>query len=140
MLTGEEVKELRIAHKQQRDKRLADRIKAILLLHEGFTYEQIAKILLLDDVTVRRYEKHYQEKKIEGLLECHYHGRNWLLTKVQEQELVSYLKSHTCQSVKEVVEYVGRIYQVHYSIDGMTHLLHRLKFVYKKTKVVPGKV
>jgi transposase len=26
-----------------------------------------------------------------------------------------------------------------YSVEGMTHLLHRIGFVYKKTKVIPGK-
>jgi hypothetical protein len=29
---------------------------------------------------------------------------------------------------------------VSYSIEGATHLLHRLGFFYKKTKIVPGKV
>jgi hypothetical protein len=42
--------------------------------------------------------------------------------------------------VKAVCAYVVQTYQVEYSIDGMTHVLHRLGFVYKKTTALPGRV
>ena len=42
--------------------------------------------------------------------------------------------------MKSVVSYVRDAYGKKYSIEGMTHLLHRFHFVYKKTKVIPGKV
>lgn len=97
-------------------------------------------MLLLDDVTIRRYEREYKQKGVDGLLECRYHGRSKLLTIVQEQELIAHLKEHTYQTVKQIIIYVQSNYGKNYSIDGMTHLLHRLKFVYKKTKVLLGKV
>lgn len=59
---------------------------------------------------------------------------------VQEQELTIHLKNYIYQTVKEVVVYVNSTYSKNYSVEGMTHLLHRLGFVYKKTKVLPGKV
>jgi len=62
------------------------------------------------------------------------------LTGQQEEELTIYLRQHTYQTVKAIVGYVKKHYQVNYSIEGMTHVLHRLHFVYKKTKVVPGKL
>jgi len=36
--------------------------------------------------------------------------------------------------------YVQKTYQISYSLEGMTHFLHRMRFSYKKTKVIPGKV
>ena len=54
-LTEEQVMALKQAHKTIKDKKLADRIKAILSLNAGFSYTQIATILLLDEVTLRRY-------------------------------------------------------------------------------------
>jgi hypothetical protein len=36
-------------HKSLKDKRKADRIKLILLLHKGFTQKEVAEILLLDE-------------------------------------------------------------------------------------------
>jgi len=84
MLTEEQVIELKLVHKQTREKRLADRIKAVLMVHFGFTYEQIKQALLLDEVTVRRYRKKFKEKGIAGLLEYRYTGGQTKLTEAQE--------------------------------------------------------
>jgi hypothetical protein len=41
------------AHRAERNKRQADRIKTILYLDDGKTYEEIEKLLFLDDSTLR---------------------------------------------------------------------------------------
>jgi Winged helix-turn helix len=41
---------------------------------------------------------------------------------------------------KEIAARIEKTYGVNYSVEGVTQLLHRLGFVYKKTKIVPGKV
>ena len=56
-LTQSERFDLEKLHKGEHERRFTDRIKTILLLDEGWEYSQIAKILLLDDQTVRNYEK-----------------------------------------------------------------------------------
>lgn len=139
-LTVREVQILQEAHHSSRLRKSADRIKTILFLNQGFSYEQTSKLLMLDGVTIRRYEKEFQKTGVDGLLECRYHGSNGYLTVVQEQELTIHLKNYIYQTVKEVVVYVNSTYSKNYSVEGMTHLLHRLGFVYKKTKVLPGKV
>ena len=53
-----------------------DRIRVILALDDGFSFDNIAKILRMDDSTIRRYLKIYQEKGLSGLLEHHYKGRS----------------------------------------------------------------
>lgn len=70
-LTDEQVEILKQAHRTIKDKKLADRIKAVLSLNAGYEYSHVARILLLDEVTLRRYVKQYQEKGIDGLLEYH---------------------------------------------------------------------
>ncbi|KAG6558938.1 hypothetical protein RHABOEDO_001114 [Candidatus Rhabdochlamydia oedothoracis] len=45
---------LKARHRHERDKRLCDRIKSILLLDEDWTYLQVTHALLLDDDTIRR--------------------------------------------------------------------------------------
>ena len=139
-LTGGQRSILEEAHHSSRLRKSADRIKAILLLDKGLTYRQVAEILLLGKMTIRRYEKEYQESGVDGLLECRYQGRYGLLTKQEEEELTKRLREHIHQTVKSVVSYVKATYAKEYSIVGMTHLLHRLHFTYKKTKVIPGKV
>lgn len=138
-LSEEQVLELRLAHKTIRDKKLADRIKAIVSLNAGFDYAQVAKILLLDEVTLRRYVQKFQEKGVEGLLEMHYVGGSSRLTSDQEMRLKRYFRQHTAQTALAVVNHLQKRYGIKYSIIGATKLLHRLGFVYKKPKVVPGK-
>jgi transposase len=139
ILTEEQVVALKLAHKQTREKRLADRIKAILYLHYGFSYAEIAKLLLFDEVTIRRYLKQFQEKSIDGLLECRYTGGKSRLTLIQETEVKEFFKEQTPQTAMEAVEHMQKTYEISYSVIGMTKLLHRLGFVYKKPKVIPAK-
>lgn len=139
-LTEEQIGILREAHYSCRLRKSADRIKAVLLLNDGFTYDKVARILMLDDITIRRYEKQFESVGVDGLIECRYVGRHGTLTKVQEMGLITHLRKHTYQTVKEIVAYAKKHYHISYSVEGMTHLLHRIGFVYKKTKQVPGKV
>lgn len=139
MLTEEQVQSLKAAHKQTREKRLADRIKAVLMLHFGFTYDQIKQVLLLDEVTVRRYFKTFKDKGIDGLLEYRYRGGKSRLTITQEKKLKLFFKKNTPQTAIEAVNYIRKTYGINYSVIGVTKLLHRLGFVYKKPKVIPAK-
>jgi transposase len=139
-LTAKEIAILQEAHRSCRLRKSADRIKTVLALNEGLSYEQIAKLLLLDDTTTRRYYKEFKEAGIDGLLEDRYHGSNPLLTISEQQELTLHLKEHVYQTVKDIIVYVDKKYNSQYSVEGMTHLLRRLGFTYKKTKQIPGKV
>ena len=139
-LTEEQVIALRVAHKSIKDKKLADRIKAILALHTGFSYEQIAQLLLLDEVTLRRYIQKFQEQGVSGLLEWHYHGGKSHLTILEQHALETYLVSHILTTAKEVQAYIHTAYGKTYSVLGVTKLLHRMGFTYKKPKIVPGNV
>jgi transposase len=138
-LTDGDVLALRAAHRKQKDKKLADRIKAVLMLNDGFTYPEIVKALLLDEVTLRRYLKKFQKKGVLGLTELHYMGHITKLTTLQEIELKKYLSINTKRTSKEIADYVFETYKIKFSVIGITKLLHRLGFSYKKPKVVPGK-
>lgn len=140
LLTEQQIMELKVAHKQTKEKRLADRIKAVLMVHFGFTYDQIRQALLLDEVTVRRYGKQYRKSGITRLLEYRYTGGTSRLTTIQKQKLKSFFRQNTPQTVKVAVDHIQKTYHLSYSVIGTTKLLHRLGFVYKKPKMVPGKV
>lgn len=122
-----------------RDKKMADRIKAVLSLHAGFEYSHVAAILLLDEVTLRRYVQKFQGQGIDGLLEYRYMGGKSRLTKKQEATLKGYLTQDTKRTAKEVVGHINTTYGVVFTVIGVTKLLHRLGFTYKKPKVIPGK-
>ena len=54
--------------KLERMRRYAERIKIILLLDHGETYENIAKFLFIDEGTIGNYKKRYKKGGIEGLI------------------------------------------------------------------------
>jgi len=86
-LSSYEVGILQEAHHAAREKRKADRIKTILLLNQGYSYQEIARILLLDDSTARQYFKEYQTLSLDGLVEDNYSGSESFLTSLEQQEL-----------------------------------------------------
>lgn len=139
ILTEGQVTQLKLSHKQTREKKLADRIKAVLYVHYGLSYTEIAKLLLFDEVTIRRYFKQYQANGISGLLEYRYSGGQARLTVLQQEAIKEYFREQTPQTAKEAVSYIQKTYEITYSIIGITKLLHRLGFVYKKPKIIPGK-
>lgn len=131
--------ELLEEHRREDNKKYADRIKAILLFDKGWSATKIAQVLFIDESTVRRYRKAYEEGGIELLILDHYVGGSTKLTRLQEEELALHLQSKIYLSTKDIVEYVYDTYGLKFSVSGMRDLLHRLNFTYKKPKVVPGK-
>ncbi len=130
---------LRNIHKSCKNKRHADRIKAVLLCDKGYSFKEIASILLLDDSTVRNYINDYKTCGVDVLLYDNWKGGTGKLTKVQENELKDHIDENFYLCSKEVIHYVMKKYRVKYKERGMNNLLHRIGFVYKKPKQVPGK-
>lgn len=126
-------------HRLERDSRFSDRIKTILLLDDGESYEAIAKFLFIDDATVRRYFKLYQKQGLEGLLALNHLGSQSKLSDIETSELREHLNTKAYSTTSAIAEHVKSQYGILYSTRGMHHLLIRLGFVYKKTKAVPGK-
>ena len=106
-LTQEQIAILQKAHYSCRYRKSADRIKSILLLNDGLSYAEVARILMLDDVTIRRYEKQYEKVGVDGLIECRYFGSHGILTKMQEVGLTTRLKNKTYQTSDASIEKVG---------------------------------
>lgn len=137
-LTSDERQELIKLHKRTRDSRITDRMKAILLLDGGWSYERIAQALFLDDQTIRNYYGVYEENGIAGLSEFHYMGQSCRLSDSQLADLRLHLDAVTHLNVDSIVMHVQEEYGIKYAPKGMTSLVKRLGFVYKKPKLVPG--
>ena len=65
-LSKEKTAELKQLHRSLRDKRQADRVKAVIALSEGWSAAEVAKILLFDEKTSRVYFDRYQQGGIDG--------------------------------------------------------------------------
>ncbi|KAG6558843.1 IS630 family transposase [Candidatus Rhabdochlamydia oedothoracis] len=131
---------LKARHRHERDKRLCDRVKSILLLDEGWTYPQVAHALLLEDDTIRRYYKIYSEDGKEALLNLNYTWKACWLSQNQLEQLKIYVKEEAPHSAKQVINFAKDRFGICYTPSAMVSLLHRLNFTYKKPKLIPGKV
>ncbi len=138
-LSSEQIAALRIIHRKSREKRICYKVNAIILLNSGYSYEHIAEVLLLDDATIRRWHKLFQEKGIDSLLADNFAGGVSKLTEKQRQKLVQHLENNVYLNAKEICAYVRKKFGIAYGVKGMTSLLHTLGFRYKKPKHVPGK-
>lgn len=137
-LTPKQVDHLKRMHKKQRDRRMAYRINAIILLGTGWTLSQVSEALLLDTETLRTYVKKYREGKIDEVLELHYKGRECRLSDDEKEELKNHLTEYTYTDVKSIIDYVEKVFGVSYKKTAMRDILSQLGFVYKKPKLVPN--
>jgi transposase len=136
ILNSKEREKLIRRHRKERDGRVRDRIKAVLAYDDGYSYSEIARILLLDDETIRRHIEDYlreQKLKIES------GGSEGKLTDSQIRELTDHLQEITYLYVKDICQYVCQTYGKKYSVSGMTKWLHANDFCYKKPHAVPAK-
>ncbi len=130
----------RQVHDMHRDnQKKSDRIKSILVLNKGFSYVEIAVILLVDDTTVRRWHKIFSANGIKTLLNDYYSGGTSRLSTDELSGLSLHLDQKIHLTAKEICAYVKKEYGAAYTPKGMTSLLHTLWFTYKKPKHVPGK-
>ncbi|MDD2704589.1 MAG: helix-turn-helix domain-containing protein [Acidocella sp.] len=61
------------------------------LLDKGMSYAAVAKVLLLDDDTIRIWRLLYEQDGIEGLTNLGYEGRACRLSNEQQAKLVTWI-------------------------------------------------
>jgi transposase len=137
-LTRKQRDDMERRYKQTTDRRVSDRIQCILLLDGGRNAGEVAEILRLSKKTIKRWVKVFAEHGLEDLCTLHYEGNDGLLTAEQLGRLEVWLDEGV-RGTKEVIDWVERECTVSYSESGMTKLLARLDYSFKKPAVVPAK-
>ncbi len=135
-LNEQEKQALEKQHKTERDRRVADRIKAVLLHVEGWSHVDIGQALRIRHETVHDHLSEYQESR---KLKPTNGGSTGKLNAIQAQELIRHLEDQTYVMVRDIVEYVFKVYGIHFTVSGMTKWLHMHKFSYKHPKKTPSK-
>ena len=135
-LTEEQKKHLEAQHKSERDGRIRDRIKAVLLANEKWTYKQIAQALRIHETTVF---EHLDDYSREEKLKSNSGGSKSKLDEQQTEKLIAHLEQNTYPSTKEIIAHIQRIYGVSYTQQGMHDWLTHQRFSYKKPKGTPAK-
>ena len=135
-LTQEEKAGLEAQHKKTRDRRIADRIKAVLWADEGLSYSQIGKLLLVHPETVRVQVRTWHREK---RLKPNNGGSKSHLSTEETECLKTHLESRVYTRVDAICAYVKQQYQISYTRSGMTKWLKHNGFRYKQPKAIPAK-
>lgn len=140
-LTVEERKELLKLEKHMPHKGVAIRIRIILALDLGYDAKEIAEILLVDEDTITKWKKLYEQSHyLSDWLGDANNGYRGRLTREQERLVEKYVKEEVITDCQQVVAYIQQTFGMSYTIDGVSKLLHRLDFVYKQVIGIPGKL
>lgn len=135
-LSTAQKKALETQHRVERDGRVRDRIKAVLLKSEGWTNEAIGQALRIHPETVA---EHLRDWAREEKLKPENGGSQSHLNEQQTRSLEQHLQDNTYLNVSDICGYVAQTWQVIYTVSGMTKWLQTHDFRYKQPKGTPAK-
>lgn len=115
ILTSEEKKEIERLHRLCKERRFADRLKAVLLLDDGFSCVQVGRILLLDDDTIRGYANQYLSHGAESLISDNNNGTSPYLKQEQITLLDQHLSENVYSDTKGIIAWIASEFGITYS-------------------------
>lgn len=139
-LSINEVKTLQREYKQERDRRIAERIHCIILYAQAYALKEVQRLLFVGIKTIKKWVSAFVALGLEGLRQWGYRGQQCQLSEDQWAEVEKELERTPYRRAKEVATFVKKTFGVAYSERGMQALLRRKGYRYIKTRLVPGKV
>jgi transposase len=132
---------LELARDGLAEHRLARRANALILLDRGMSCAEVARVLLLDDDTIRRWRELFGQDGVEGLAGFHFGGRQPFLAEAQEEQLRAWVGEHLPRTTRDVGAWIeGQFGVVFESRSGLIKLLHRLGFEHRKPAALACKM
>src|SRR6202045_832589 len=119
--------------------RVTRRANALVLLDEGWSCQQVAHALLLDDDTIRSWRKLFEQRGIEGITSFDVGGSASYLSVRGRFEGVGKRGTAAFDAPDRRLDRDG-IRLVYESRSGLIALLHRLGLEYHKPDVIPRKL
>src|SRR3954468_13558404 len=121
--------------------RLARWANALVLLDDGMSCAAVAKVLLLDDDTIRTWYRLYQDDGIEGLAGFGYEGGACRLSDGQQAKLKAWVAETLPRSTRAIGAWIEQQFGITYEgRSGLITLLHRLELEFRKPTVIARKL
>lgn len=132
---------IELKRREVRTKKEHVRLTVLIMLDEGFSQETIALCLGIHADTVSNWKQKYESvsRNLHRYLSDNYVAFSGYLSNEQLLQFDAQLQAQPALTSRQAGDYLFNRYGLDYSDAGVTALLHRLDFVYKKVKPVPGK-
>jgi transposase len=121
--------------------RVTRRANAVVLLDDGWSAQEVAEALLMNDDTIRGWHKLFEQRGIEGLTSFDMGGSAAFLSAAQEAALKDFVGATLPRSTRQIGAFIAREFGLTYeSRSGLIALLHRLGLEYHKPEVISRKL
>ena len=121
--------------------RVTRRANALVLLDDGWSCQEVADALLLNDDTIRGWLKLFEQRGMEGLTSFDMGGSASFFSAAQEDALKVFVSATLPRSTRQVGAWIEQEFGLVYeSRSGLIALLHRLGLKYHKPNVIPTKL
>ena len=121
--------------------RMTRRANALVLLDDGMSCQDVARVLLFDDDTIRGWYDLFEQDGLEGLTRFEMGGSSSRLSAEQAEALKTWVGASLPRSTRAVGAWIKREFGLVYeSRSGLIALLHRLGLEYHKPEVISRKL
>jgi len=114
------------------DKRIAQRLSAVLWVAEGRQQHEVAELLGVTERQVRKWLRLYRTQGLEALVLLHHQGDPGNLQPAQIERLKAEIATGRFLTAQQICDGIDETFHVTYTPRGMRDLLHRIGVSYHK--------
>ena len=131
-LTAPQRQAIRERRRQADDRRIFQRLSALLWIDEGRTREEVAELLGVSSRQVGDWLRIFRNKGLDELCTLHYRGDPGRLRPAQVERLRQEIAKGAFHNADQVRAWIEEQFGVAYSATGVKDLLHRIGASYHK--------
>jgi transposase len=131
-LSPKQRQEVQQRWRQAGDRRIFQRLSALLWIDEGRTREDVAELLGVSSRQVGDWLRIFRNKGLDELCTLHYRGDPGRLRPAQVEQLKQEIATGTFHNAEQVRAWIEDHCGVAYSATGVKDLLHRIGASYHK--------
>src|SRR5919205_2402513 len=131
-LNAKQRQEILERRRQTGERRIFQRLSALLWIDEGRTREEVAELLGVSSRQVGDWLRIFRNKGLDELCTLHYQGDPGRLRPTQVEQLRQEIAKGTFHKAEQVRAWIQEQFGVTYSPSGVKDLLHRIGASYHK--------
>ncbi len=132
VLTPEQRREIEQRRKATLDRRIYQRLTAVLAVAEGRTRAEVADLLGVGLTQLGDWLRTFRNKGLDLLCTLHFQGDPGKLTPSQTEQLKEKVRTGCFRNSDQIRHWLGETFQVTYTSSGVKDLLKRIGVSYHK--------